>query len=388
MSIFRLGIENLVEQDFASLKDKRVGLMTNPSAVDSRLRLTYDILRNAPQVNLTALFGPEHGFLGSVADGEKIASQTDSTTNLPIFSLYGDSLRPSAEMLSLIDVMLCDIQDIGVRYYTFLWTISHIIEACGKEGVEVIILDRPNPLGGKLNGGALEPEFSSLVGRYDVPIRHGMTIGEMLFMLNATVNPTPAELIIIPCEGYQRQMTWKDTNLAFIPPSPNMPHLITAKHYPGSCLIEGTNLSEGRGTTLPFEIVGAPFIDATRLADTLNDLKLSGILFRPHHFTPTSSKFSSVECHGIQAHIVDEQVYEPISAWLNVIAVIQHLYPAQFQWLEPYQQNGIRHFDRLIGNDDVRQQIDDGETIETIVREWAGDIVKFQDKRAAYLLYK
>jgi uncharacterized protein YbbC (DUF1343 family) len=387
MTSFKLGIENLVKQEFAPLRGKCVGLMSNPSAVDSKLRMTYDILRNAPEVNLTTLFAPEHGFLGATPDGEKIDSQIDTHTGIAVFSLYGDSLRPSSEMLSKIDVMVCDIQDIGVRYYTFLWTISHIIEACGENEVPVVILDRPNPLGDIVNGSPLEAEFASLVGRYNIPIQHGMTLGEMLNMLNQIVNPYSARLRIIPCEGYQHGMSWEDTRLHFIPPSPNIPHLVTAKHYPGACLIEGTNLSEGRGTTLPFEIVGAPFINAMSLADSLNALNLSGILFRAHHFKPTSSKYIGKDCHGVQAHIVDEQIYEPIRTWLNVIHSIRHSYPGQFQWREPHRPNGLYPFDRLIGNADVRQQIDDGVDIETISADWSNYAREFREKRQPYLLY-
>lgn len=387
MTTFKLGIENLVQQDFAPLQGKRVGLMSNPSAVNQKLSLTYNILRNTPQVKLTALFSPEHGFLGAIPDGEKIGTQTDTYTGLPVFSLYGDSLRPSKEMLNLIDVMLCDIQDIGVRYYTFLWTITYIIEACGENGIPVIILDRPNPLGDRIDGSSLEPEFASLVGRYNVPVQYGMTMGEMLNMLNQTVNPTPTELHVIPCEGYQRNTSWEDLNLAFVPPSPNMPHLVTAKHYPGSCLIEGTNLSEGRGTALPFEILGAPFIDAIQLADELNDLHLSGIRFRPHYFKPTTSKYAGIECHGVQAHIVDMQSYEPFQTWLQVIYVLCHRYPEQFRWREPYIPNGVYPFDRLIGNAHVRRQIDDGVKVETIVAEWADYLLRFNQERHAYLLY-
>lgn len=387
MAQFRTGIENLIMQQFEPLQGKRIGLMSNPGAVDNKLRTTYDILRNAPQVQLTALFAPEHGFLGATPDGEKIASQTDPLTGLPIFSLYGDSLRPTPEMLSHIDLMLCDIQDIGVRYYTFLWTISHIIEACGENNVAVIILDRPNPLGDTISGSLLEAEFSSLVGRYNIPIQHGITLGEMLNMLNQTVNPTQAELTVIPCENYHPGMSWQDTGRHFIPPSPNMPHLVTVNHYPGACLIEGTNLSEGRGTALPFEIIGAPFINAVSLADDLNALNLSGIFFRAHHFKPTSSKFTGKDCHGVQAHILDVQTYEPISTWLNVIHMIRHRYPQEFQWLEPYTENGLYHFDRLIGNADVRQQIDAGTNIETIMASWSDYADEFRRTRQPYLLY-
>jgi uncharacterized protein YbbC (DUF1343 family) len=375
----KLGLDRVQDEDFASLRGKRIGLMTNPSAVDSQLVSAYDVFRHAEGIELAAFFGAEHGVKASVADGELIHSDIDSLTGLPVFSLYGGNFRPSAEMLENIDLMVCDIQDIGTRYYSFLWTISHIIEACGEAGIPVIILDRPNPLGAAVRGRGLEAKFSSLVGRYDIPIQHGLTLGEMLSYLNAKYNPHPAELSVMKMEGWQRKQFWHETGLTFISPSPNMPHPVTAYHYPGSCLVEGTNLSEGRGTALPFELVGAPYINGANLAQTLNSYGLEAVRFRAHSFRPSASKFSGQACEGIQAHITDLQSYNPLRTWLTVIKEIRQSYPQQFDW-NP-------HFYRLIGSENVRQAIDSGNSVDEVMAGWEDYCAAFQSESLPYRLY-
>jgi uncharacterized protein YbbC (DUF1343 family) len=376
----KLGLDRLQEEDFRSIRGKRIGLMTNPSAVNSRLISAYDVFRQANGIKLAAFFGAEHGVKGSLADGEHIHSSIDTLTGLPVFSLYGSNFRPSAEMLSNIELMICDIQDIGVRYYTFLWTISHIIEACGELGIPVLLLDRPNPLGAALRGPGLEPDFASLVGRYDIPIQHGMTLAEILSYLNARYNSHPAELSIMEIQGWQRKQFWHETALAFVPPSPNMPHHLTAYHYAGSCLIEGTNLSEGRGTALPFEIVGAPYLDAASLTDVLNTRNFAGVTFRAHSFRPSASKHSGQACEGIQAHITDLSSYDPLRTWLGVIREVRQMYPERFEWLP--------HFERLIGTDKVRHAIDAGLQLDDIMADWDKYTRNFQREASAYLRYE
>lgn len=376
----QVGLDVLAAESFRSLRGKRIGLMTNPSAVNSRLESAYDILRQAEGVQLVAFFGAEHGVKASVADGESIHSSIDNLTGLPVYSLYGDYFRPSPEMLEGIDLMLCDIQDIGARYYTFLWTITHILEACGEHGIPVLLLDRPNPLGGKVRGRGLDAGFASLVGRYNIPIQHGLTLGEMLAYLNDTHNPSPAQFEIILMQGWQRQQFWHETGLPFVPPSPNMPHAITAYHYTGACLIEGTNLSEGRGTALPFEIVGAPWLDGALLANELNALDFAGVRFRPHSFRPTASKHQGHVCEGVQAHITDLSSYEPLTSWLGVIHTIRHLYPENFAWLP--------HFERLVGTDKVRFAIDRGASLAEITAGWDDFAAAFQQDTAPYLRYE
>ena len=389
--MIRTGIERLRDSKFELLAGRRVGLMTNPSGVDRTLRSTVDILWRAPQVNLVALFSPEHGLAASAPDAVKVASMIDKRTGLPIYSLYGDTLQPTETMLAEVDVLVCDVQDVGVRFYTYIWTVSHILEAAGKYGVEVVILDRPNPLGGvKIEGPSIDAGVTSFVGRFPIPIRHGLTLGELAQMVNVTWNPDPAALTIVRCEGWTRGMEWGDTGgLPWVPPSPAIPHISTVQQYPGACLVEGTRLSEGRGTALPFEVVGAPWIDAPELADHLNAQAWPGVCCRPHAFLPTSSKWRGETCFGVQVHVFDE--WQPITVWLGVIRATRLLYPDQFEWLPPQdggvEAGGVRHFDRLIGSDTVRQQIDAGTGLAEIVAEWDVACHAFARQREPYLLY-
>jgi len=372
------GIEVLRANGFAQLKGKRVGLFTNLNAVDSNLVSTYDILRSTSEVNLTAIFSPEHGLAAALADGQNINSSVDVRTGLPIHSLYGETKSPTPEMLTNVDVIVCDSQDIGVRYYTFTWTMSHILEAAGEHGIEMIILDRPNPLGGYPFGAPLDMRFASLVGRFPVPTQPGMTFGELAQLFNAQWNPTPAQLSIINCEGYQRDMTWEETGLTFVPPSPNMPRLLAAQHYPGACLIEGTSLSEGRGTALPFEIVGAVGLDGYALAETLNAKGWAGVRFRPHVFQPHTSKYAGELCGGIQAHITDAKIYQALPVWLGILAAV---YQQQtFTWND--------HFERLIGSDGIRQLIENNTPLDNLFAEWQSTCADFDALRQPYLIYE
>lgn len=371
------GIEVLRDSGFAALRGKRVGLLTNLNAVDGDLTSTYDVLRTASGVELTTLFSPEHGLAAALADGEAISSSIDVRTGLPIYSLYGTTEHPSAAMLANVDVIVCDSQDIGVRYYTFTWTMSHVLEAAGENGVEVVILDRPNPLGGSVSGMMLDARFTSLVGRYPVPTQPGMTMGEMARMFNACWNRTRAQLSVVACSGYTRDMLWADTGLTFVPPSPNMPNLVTAQHYPGSCLVEGTSLSEGRGTALPFEIVGAPGLDSVALAEDLNGHRWTGVRFRPHIFKPSASKYAGELCSGVQAHITDLHTYHPLEVWLGVLATIYEHQP--FTWNE--------HFERLVGTDRVRELIEAGAPLDDLFAEAQRFCQVFDQQRQPYLLY-
>lgn len=388
----KVGLEILRESGYAALKDARVGLMTNPSAVDRDLNSAYQILTKAAGVKMRALFGAEHGFAGMAGEGEEIHSQTDARTGLPIYSLYGADARPSAGMLKNIDILVCDIQDIGARYYTYLWTITHILEAAGEQGARVIILDRPNPLGGlMIDGPILEPEMASFVGRFPIPIQHGMTLGELAQMTNALWNPTPADLMVIPCEGWTRDMTWEDTGLAWVPTSPNIPHLSTVYQYPGACLIEGTTLSEGRGTALPFEIVGAPALDGIELAERMNRLYWLGVRFRPHSFRPTAGKWEGLDCGGVQVHITDRDWWRPVETWLGLIMTIREMYPARSIWPLPrsakLEPGAIYHFDRLIGSETMRMGIEAGLPLDKLTRTWGEECDGFRAQREPYLIY-
>ncbi len=368
-----LGIDVIASQNFRVLEGKHIGLYTNPSGVSASLRSTYDILLNQANINLVALFAPEHGAFASAQDSVHIDTATDSNTGIPIYSLYGNTLKPTAEMMEDIDVIIVDIQDIGVRYYTYTWTLTYLLEACGQYDVEMMILDRPNPLGGKPAGPVLSEQFSTFVGRFPVSVQHGLTIGEMAILVNQNWNPYPASLTVIPCQGWTRDMQWLDTDLPWVPPSPNMPHFSTVLHYPGSCLLEGTNLSEGRGTTLPFEIVGAPWIDSAKLADKVNGAISSQSIMptrvsiaRPHTFRPTISKFAGEDCHGIQLHVNFPRHFNALETWLIIIDIIRNLYPDDFKWLEPPTPSEPYHFDRLIGVPNIREE---GNLVTTIKRD-------------------
>lgn len=388
---FATGLEVTRDSGFAALREKRVGLLTNPSAVDAHLESAYRILTSDARVSVACLLAPEHGFAAAAPDAEHIASSVDARTGLPVHSLYGDNRRPTAEMLAGLDAVVCDIQDVGVRYYTFAWTVTHILEACGEAGVQVVLLDRPNPLGGEvIDGPALDPALSSFVGRAPIPVVHGLTLGELAGMYNRLWNRTPAELIVAPCRGWQRGMTWEQTGRPWVPPSPNLPRLSGVKHYPGACLIEGATLSEGRGTPLPFEVVGAPWLDGQGLADRLNGEGRPGVRFRPQVFRPSAGKWQGQDCGGVQAHLTGGG-WRPIHTWLAVITAIRERHPDRFQWLPP-GQDGVepspQHFDRLIGDARVRGQIDRGVPVSEIAAGWEEDCARFRKLRRPYLLYE
>lgn len=385
--MLKTGSEILHEQQYQLLAGQRVGLLTNPSAVDAQMRSTYQKFLSAEDVNLMALYGAEHGSFGQVEAGEHVDAMVDSATGIAVHSLYGATYRPTADMLQEVDVMVCDIQDIGIRYYTYLWTITHVIEACGKIGLPVIVLDRPNPLGDTVCGRGLNSDFASLVGRYDIPMQHGMTIGEMLLMHNSQWNPTPADLTVIACENYHRQQSWSDFARSFVPTSPNMPHLSTVKHYVGACLIEGTTLSEGRGTTLPFEIVGAPYIDSRMVASVLNDLNLSGVHFRPHQFIPTMSKYANEACEGIQVHRINDS-FDALHTWITIIHKIKHHYPDKFAWQSPFVEGDHPPIDKLTGSADLRIQLDNNEPVHDVIQDWDVYSRTFRQQREPYLIYE
>ncbi|MFN8379013.1 MAG: DUF1343 domain-containing protein [Anaerolineae bacterium] len=380
------GLDVLRQRNFADLRGRRVGLLTNPSAVTRDLKSAYRVFTGSPDVDVRALFGPEHGFAAVAADGEHVESSVDPRTGIPVHSLYGPSLRPTAEMLADIEVLVCDIQDIGVRYYTFAWTISIAMEAAGAAGVEVIVLDRPNPLGDEVDGQPGSDRFASLVGLHSVPTRHGLTLGELMRLVNQQWSPTPASLTVISCAGYTRSTRWEETGLPFVPPSPAMPHRSTVQQYVGACLVEGTNLSEGRGTALPFEICGAPFIDGEALAEQLNALNLPGVRYRPHIFQPSRSKYAGQTCNGVQAHVIGSD-YRPLAAWVAVIQAIRHQYPDQFQWLPPYEGSTEKPFDHLARSDTLRAHIDANAPLNDLIEQWNAAARDWRQFRKEALLY-
>ncbi len=401
------GIEVLVESRLDLIRGKRIGLITNPSGVDSRLQSSIEVLRGVPDVQLVALYGPEHGVRGDAQAGETVVFYRDKASNLPVFSLYGPSMKPRPGMLKGIDefmrsfdtshedkkpdasaigdldALLFDIQDIGTRIYTYASTMAYAMEACAESGLEFIVLDRPNPITGEmLEGPVLEyPAFSSFVGLYPIPLRSGLTIGELARLDNERFLKTKARLTVVPMEGWKRNQWHDETGLPWVPPSPNIPTLDTAIVYPGQVFLEGTNVSEGRGTTRPFEFFGAPWIDGPALAAQLNAQGLPGVVFRPQGFTPTFSKFQGETCGGCQLHVTDRRTYRPLETTLHLIAALRALYPAEFRFHEKY-------FDTIMGTAKVRQALEEGQPVAAIVSSWQEGLRSFAETRKPYLLYK
>ncbi len=382
----KLGVEVLLEQHKDLIEGKRVGLITNPTGVDQELNSIVDTLHNDPDVELTALYGPEHGVRGDAQAGDYVEYYIDEETGLPVYSLYGQTRKPTPEMLEDVDVLLFDIQDVGARFYTYIYTMAYAMEAAQENDVEFLVLDRPNPLGGNsVEGPVLDPEYASFVGNYPIPLRHGMTVGELAKLFNEEFD-IGADLTVVEMDGWKRGQYYDDTELEFVLPSPNMPTLDTALVYPGAALIEGTNVSEGRGTTKPFELIGAPFVNSTDYAAALNSLELEGVTFRAASFTPTFSKHSGTLSHGVQIHVTDKKAYDPVVTGLHIVKTLHDMYPDDFAF-RAESSAGVSFFDNLIGNGWVREAIENGETVESMVDQWKGDLQAFKEVRRDYLVY-
>ena len=374
------GIEVLLSEQLNLIRGKRVGLITNHSGVNRKLQHDIDVLASAPGVKLTALFSPEHGIRGAAQAGEKVRSAVDTKTGVPIHSLYGETRRPTTDMLKDVDVLVYDIQDIGSRFYTYISTLGECMQAAAERKIPLVVLDRPNPLSGDVvEGPLLDPAFRSFVGAYAIPIRYGLTPGELAGWIKSNLK-LDLELSIVKMKHWTRAQWYEETNLIWVPPSPNIPTMASAMVYPGMCLIEGTNLSEGRGTTTPFEIVGAPWLDGIKLAERLNALALPGALFRPVTFTPTLSKFSGEACQGVQLHVADRKLFRPFASALAIVDDIRRNYPEQFQFKSA-------HFDRLAGTDAVRKAMERNEPVAEIVAAWQKDLREFETVRRKFLLY-
>ncbi|MBT2683888.1 DUF1343 domain-containing protein [Bacillus sp. ISL-37] len=383
---FKVGVETLLQDHKDLIKGKRVGLITNPTGVDQNLNSVVDLLFNDPDVELTALYGPEHGVRGSAQAGAYVEYYIDERTQLPVYSLYGQTKKPTPEMLENVDILLFDIQDVGTRFYTYIYTMAYAMEAAKENDIPFIVLDRPNPLGGvKVEGPVLETEYKSFVGNYEIPLRHGMTVGELARLFNEEFN-IGADLTVVELDRWKRTMNYDDTPLEFVMPSPNMPTLDTAFVYPGAALIEGTNVSEGRGTTKPFELIGAPFINSDDLSAKLNSLDLPGVKFRAASFTPTFSKHAGKLSHGIQIHITDQDSFEPIVTGLHIVKTIHDMYPEDFQF-RAEDSRGISFFDLLTGNGWIREEIEAGTSVEDIQAMWEAELNEFKQVREKYLLY-
>ncbi len=373
----RPGICVLLDDRPELLAGRRVGVLTNHSGVLPDLTSTADALIRAADVR--AIFSPEHGLYGAAAEGERVTGGVDRS-GIPIYSLYGAHFAPTLEQLADLDVIVCDLQDIGCRFYTYAWTAIKLIEAAAQADVAVIVTDRPNPIGGSvIEGPGVEPQLRTLVGWYDVPMRHSLTLGELAQLVNTEAS-FGCDLTVVPCAGWRRDMRWSQFGLPWVPPSPNMPTPDTAVVYPGTCLVEGINVSVGRGTAKPFEWLGAPWIDGVELAAALNAQELPGVRWRPVAFQPCAPPYVGEVCMGVQPHVVDVDLLRPVAAGVALVAAIRRLYPAAFAW-------NSAHFDRLAGSPRLQQGIEAQAELAALTSEWPVYAQAFRARVAPLLLY-
>lgn len=380
----KLGLDIFLNDGYQKFQGKRIGLVTNMTGVNEQLKLGIDLFYDHPSIDLTALFAPEHGIRGDAREGEEVTTFNDPTTELPVYSLYGDTRKPTKDMLAKVDVMVFDLQDIGSRYYTYIYTMAYVMEACAEYGKEFVVLDRPNPISGrKIEGNLVEEDVRSFVGLLPIPNRHGLTVGELakLFKYEYGYN---CDLTVIPMEGWQRDMYFDDTGLFWVPPSPNTTTLDMMLLYPGTCLVEGTNLSEGRGTTKPFEWIGSPYINGQALANQFNKRKLPGVLARPITFSPTYQKFVGESCSGIQLHIENRHEINSLKTGVILLEVIASMYPDDFAFTENKQ--GKYFFDLLAGTKQLKQAILDQQA-ENLLAKNKKQLNRFNKIRESYLIY-
>jgi len=378
--------EKALDKKFHGLK---AGLLIHPASVNRKLIYTKEVLLNTKKIKVSAFFGPQHGIFGNTQDNMiEWEGFIDKSTGLPVYSLYGKTRKPTSEMLKDIDILIIDLQDVGARYYTFIWTMALCMESCeGK--IPLIVLDRVNPIGGIITEGPLlKKNFTSFVGLHPLPVRHGMTIGEIALYFKDNFYPK-VDLTVISLKNWKRKSWFNETGLHWVMPSPNMPTLDTATVYPGMCLLEGTILSEGRGTTRPFEIFGAPFIEPEKLVKRLNEFKLKGVFFRPLYFTPTFNKFSGQLCGGVQIHVIDRKKFKPFKTAVAILLTIKELYPEINIWREPPYEYEFEKlpFDILSGSDRLRKDIEEGKSLKDMEYWWNDELESFRKIREKYLIY-
>lgn len=386
----RLGLEKLLEEQAGQLRGSRLGLICNQASVDHGFRHAADLFFDHPDLDLRALFGPQHGIRGDVQDNMiETAHSVDRETGLPIYSLYSETREPTQAMLNEVDVLVFDMQDVGCRIYTFAYTLANCLVAARKFGKKVIVCDRPNPINGvQVAGNVLEPAQASFVGQFPIPTRHGMTIGELARMFNEHFK-LGGELEVVTMDGWRREYWHDQTDAPWVMPSPNMPTLDTATVFPGTVHFEGTQLSEGRGTARPFELVGAPYINGEEYARRLNELNLGGVFFRSCIFRPTFQKHAGVSCSGVQIHVTNRDIFEPVRAGIEMVMLAYELYPTEFLWKEPpyeyvYDRNP---FDVVSGTSSIRQAIEQRGTVADMQSQWNKDLAGFKQLRGSYLLY-
>jgi len=386
----KTGLEVFLDAPPDAVKGKRLGLLCNPASVDSRLIHARLRIARAFPGQLKALYSPQHGFFSEKQDNMVESDHIeDAATGLPVYSLYGETRKPTRSMLAPVDTLLVDLQDVGTRVYTFIYTLSYCMEAARQTGKKIIVLDRPNPVGGnRIEGNLLNPEFSSFVGRYPIPMRHGLTIGELAILFN-TAFGINCDLDVVAMQGWERDMIFACTGLPWVAPSPNLPTPASALVYPGQVIWEGTNISEGRGTTQPFEFFGAPFLSCERLLNAVDDRLRQGVVLRPVVFEPTANKWSGEPCRGFQIHVTDPSRYSPYPLSLGLYQAIYRLYPDRFVYKQPpYEYEFTRlPMDLILGDGEIRSQIETGRPIAQIAAQWANGLSDYEKMIGKVKLY-
>ena len=386
----RLGVEKLLKEKVELVSGARIGLICNQASVNHEYEHAADLFHQQAGIELKALFGPQHGIRGDVQDNMiETDDATDRKTGLPVYSLYSETREPTEAMLQDVDVLVFDMQDVGCRIYTFIYTMANCMRAARQFGKRVIVCDRPNPINGtQVAGNTLEPEFASFVGLFPIPTRHGMTPGELALLFNKNFN-IQCELDVVTMDGWNRDSWHDETDAPWVLPSPNMPTVDAATVFPGTVHFEGTQMSEGRGTTRPFELIGAPYIDPDQYADYLNALQFEGVRFRACAFQPTFQKHARVTCGGVQIHVTDRNVFEPVSVGVAMVKAAYDLYPNDFRWKEPpyeyvYDKNP---FDVISGTDKIRKAFEQGIGLHELLSSWKQPLQEFHEIRRAHLLY-
>jgi uncharacterized protein YbbC (DUF1343 family) len=388
--VVTLGIDGLLTRDRGLIAGRRVGLVSNPASIDAGFRHSADRLYEDPEVALTALFGPQHGFRSDLQDNMiETPHASDGRRRVPVFSLYSETREPTPDMLREVDVLVIDLQDVGTRVYTYIYTMANCMRAAARQAVPVIVCDRPNPVGGdQIEGSLLREEWTSFVGQFPIPLRHGLTIGEIARLFNEAFG-IQADLDVVPLQGWRRSMYFDETGLPWVMPSPNVPTLDSAIVYPGAVLFEGTMVSEGRGTTRPFELIGAPWLDSDAVAGGMNGRGLPGVHFRPVVFEPTFQKHARQTCGGCQIHVLDRRRFEPVRTAVELIDECRRQAPQSFRWREPpYEyEHDKQPIDILAGSDSLRRAVEAGAGVGELIASWRPEEDAFRTQRERYLLY-
>ncbi|MFC1555984.1 exo-beta-N-acetylmuramidase NamZ domain-containing protein [candidate division KSB1 bacterium] len=380
----KLGIDVLIEKQFDIVDGKRVGLITNPSGVNRNLKTTIDVLFDSPSVKLRALFSPEHGIRGNIEGGKQVRTYKDEKTGVTVYSLYGDTRKPTNDMLYGLDVLLFDIQDVGVRPYTYIYTMAYAMEAAKEAGIPFVVLDRPNPLGGLIvDGNVLDEQFKSFIGLYPIPYVHGMTAGELAWMFNLEFG-IGVDLTVVPVEGWTRNMTWEETGLEWVPTSPHIPEAETVPYFAATgCLGELSTFQTGVGYTMPFRLTGAPWIDPEVFANELNKRKLAGVKFRPMYWTPYYGKYNGEQVAGVQLHITDKSRFFPFATGIHLLDAVRTLYPEQ----EIFNPDRLNMFNKAAGTDEIYRKLQAGVPADVIIDSYSAGLKDFLKMRQEYLLY-